>query len=258
MNTITQYRPAYFTGFDNAVVNYNTLTDLFSIEFVRNFSNSETFYRYVTSDDGKTLMVEKDYGYEWWVVGHFKEPELRLPKWVSRYGKPNDTIKEFFKEKFKCDFTAQRFSEITNSPFEKVDALFKGKGSIDKSIAIALSILAKVKDPPLSIIEQEVKEAMASYGAVSKEDIIKKYTSISYWLDVQKKYDERSVNRPSFIDTIRSLFVTYEDTAVLDPTNDMHMLMVYLGIVTINNKIIENGYNLTIYGVEYLTNLRRY
>ena len=40
MNKIYQYRPAYFSGFEQEIASFNTLKELLSIPFVKNFSDA--------------------------------------------------------------------------------------------------------------------------------------------------------------------------------------------------------------------------
>jgi len=90
MNHITQHRPAFFTGFDNEEVDFNTTEELLAIPFVKSFSTDRRFHRYSVSvsPHGNTihLMCELDDGYEWWCVGRLLNMEgITLPHWEEKY-----------------------------------------------------------------------------------------------------------------------------------------------------------------------------
>lgn len=94
MNAIRQHRPAFFEGFDNATVEFNTLEELLAIPWVKNFSTIKGFHRFSVSDNH--LMAEYRMGREWWVVGFLKDKNVGLPLWdhgiyeVVVDGKPQD------------------------------------------------------------------------------------------------------------------------------------------------------------------------
>lgn len=79
MNTITQYRPAFFEGFENETAEFDSLKSLMEIPFVKGFSDGKGFYQFSYSDE--MLMAEFHEGTEWLVVGRMREPVLGLPKW---------------------------------------------------------------------------------------------------------------------------------------------------------------------------------
>lgn len=83
MNEITQYRPNYFSGFENETVSFSSTEELLEIPFIQNFKHGK-FSSFSKSDN--RLMAEYDDGYEWWVVGMIKSPELvDLPEWKAKY-----------------------------------------------------------------------------------------------------------------------------------------------------------------------------
>ena len=80
---ITQYRPSYYSGYDNEEVNFNTLDELLNISWVKRFSDDEDFYRYSCSDG--LLMAECNKGYDWHVIGSLDCPFVSgLPKWKAK------------------------------------------------------------------------------------------------------------------------------------------------------------------------------
>ena len=98
-NKITQYRPGFFSGFKNSIVEFETTEELLNIDFVKKFSkfpngeNDKKFYRYsineVNGHNQKFLMAEYDNGYKWWVIGLINESaKVDLPEW-----KPKDKNK---------------------------------------------------------------------------------------------------------------------------------------------------------------------
>ena len=79
-NRIKQYRPAFFTGYENETVEFTSTEELLEIGFVKNFSRNDNFYRYSLSDNA--LMAEYEDGRKWWVVGYIGYPsKVSLPKW---------------------------------------------------------------------------------------------------------------------------------------------------------------------------------
>lgn len=82
MNTITQYRPNYFDGFDIKTESFESIKQLTNIPWVKSFSTSPTFHRFSTSNF--YLMAEYDSGTRWYIVGLFKLPEVRLPTWEPK------------------------------------------------------------------------------------------------------------------------------------------------------------------------------
>jgi len=90
MNKIKQYRPNLVTTTEeNKIVSFETTEELLNIDFVKNFSNRDNFYRFSLSIDNyfnqHSLMAEYDEGREWWVVGFIDNPlEVNLPKWMPK------------------------------------------------------------------------------------------------------------------------------------------------------------------------------
>ena len=79
MNTISQYCPTFFEGFENKTVEFSTDDDLINIPFVKNFAR-DNFSHYAMSGD--CLMAIYDYGFDWWVIGTIQYPaSVKLPKW---------------------------------------------------------------------------------------------------------------------------------------------------------------------------------
>ena len=93
--TIIQYRPAYFSGFENLVQSFSCLKDLLNIAWVDSFrklpngQNKPNFHRFSISKYSDhpgyeyTLMAEYDDGKTWWVIGYLDENEIikELPIW---------------------------------------------------------------------------------------------------------------------------------------------------------------------------------
>jgi len=82
MPIIDQYRPAFFTGFENAKVEFKTKDELLNIEWVKAFAETPRFHQFSVSryDHGQhVLMAEYREGKEWWVVGYLDDPVKDLP-----------------------------------------------------------------------------------------------------------------------------------------------------------------------------------
>jgi hypothetical protein len=102
MPTIKQYRPGFFTGFENEVKEFNSLEELLNLDFVKNFKNTlddkpnPHFHQFsISNHAGKRgyedeytniLMAEFKDGSEWWVVGYISETEIvnQLPVWEPK------------------------------------------------------------------------------------------------------------------------------------------------------------------------------
>lgn len=78
-NEIRQYRPAFFEGFENETVAFDTLEQLTEIPWVKRFSNAQDFHQFSISDNA--LMAEYREGREWLVCGFLKNPIDGLPQW---------------------------------------------------------------------------------------------------------------------------------------------------------------------------------
>ncbi len=96
MGTIKQYRPGYFTGYENEIKEFNSLEELLELDFVVNFRKTPNisidpkFHQYSISKNSSgssefpyVLMAEFRNGTEWWVVGYISETEIikELPVW---------------------------------------------------------------------------------------------------------------------------------------------------------------------------------
>jgi hypothetical protein len=91
MATIRRHRPAYFSGFDDEKSEFNSLKELFDIEWVDNFRKPPNFHRYSVSKSvsgkGYVIIAEYDNGYEWWVIGFTDDDKIinELPTWEAKY-----------------------------------------------------------------------------------------------------------------------------------------------------------------------------
>jgi hypothetical protein len=93
---ITQYRPAFFSGFENEKVEFDTIEELLNIDFVKGWSTDPGFFQYSLSydicwDSQLKLMVEfkNESKMEWWVIGFisadsYDEIINMLPKFQPR------------------------------------------------------------------------------------------------------------------------------------------------------------------------------
>jgi hypothetical protein len=87
---IVQYRPNYFTGFENEEYQYSTVEELFSIDFVKRFSMSEDFVRYSIFDNygiSHSLMAEYNDGIEhyWYKIANLYDNKLEIPVFVATF-----------------------------------------------------------------------------------------------------------------------------------------------------------------------------
>jgi hypothetical protein len=101
MATIIQYRPSYFSGYENAINEFNSLDELLNIEWVDAFKRlpndqiSPSFHQFSINkwsdqnDHKYVLIAEYKEGFEWWVVGYIDDNEIikELPIWKAKYEK---------------------------------------------------------------------------------------------------------------------------------------------------------------------------
>lgn len=75
MNKIYQYRPSFFEGFNQEIVSFNSLNEMLSIPFVKNFSEDKNFDRFSLAQEGHYLFAEYwiNNKHEWWCVGWFED-----------------------------------------------------------------------------------------------------------------------------------------------------------------------------------------
>lgn len=97
MPTITQHRPAYFSGFENETKDFTSLEELLNIDWVDKFRKlpngdiDPDFCQYSTKKHSDlkgyeyVLMAEYKNGYSSYVIGYMNENEVikELPVWES-------------------------------------------------------------------------------------------------------------------------------------------------------------------------------
>ena len=97
MAKIIQYRPDFVTGFENEVVEFNSLEELLKIPFVNNFSFSpksvlfeRRFHQFSYDDYSRSnpnkryvILAEYEDSRLWYVVGFTDDNEIvkELPRW---------------------------------------------------------------------------------------------------------------------------------------------------------------------------------
>lgn len=98
MPQIKQYRPAFFTGFENEVKEFNSLEELLAVDNFKKLpanisSNKELDPRFhqfsistLSGEFPHILMAEYEGGKVWWVVGYINENEIvkQLPSWAAK------------------------------------------------------------------------------------------------------------------------------------------------------------------------------
>ena len=94
MATITQYFPAFFSGFTQEVVTFSNLEELVNIPFVRKFAKGgygDKFSGFAVSDD--ILMVIYNDGKDWYVVGNIEGLKSSiLPAWKANKSPGNKNL----------------------------------------------------------------------------------------------------------------------------------------------------------------------
>jgi chloramphenicol O-acetyltransferase len=71
---IKQYRPAYFSGYENKTNSFNSLDELLNIDWVKSFSEYKDFFRFSIEiaderEKNHTLLGEYKNGQSWYVIG---------------------------------------------------------------------------------------------------------------------------------------------------------------------------------------------
>jgi len=102
MATITQYFPAFFSGFTQAVVTFSNLEELVNIPFVRKFAirdDNNKFSGFAIWDE--RLMAIYNDGEDWYVVGNIEGLKSSiLPEWEENESPGNkDLILDLIKDK---------------------------------------------------------------------------------------------------------------------------------------------------------------
>jgi hypothetical protein len=97
MAKIRQYRPAFFDGFENQTVEFNSIEELIKIDWVDGCTKEiggkydKKFHQFSIckerGDTESTLMAEYNDGFTWWVVGFIDDEEIikNMPTWVAKY-----------------------------------------------------------------------------------------------------------------------------------------------------------------------------
>jgi len=92
MNFIIQYRPAFFSGYENETREFNSLDELLQIEWVASWTEYEDFYRFSICKHSRdkhpyTLIVELNEGFKWLVIGFIDNDSYidKLPNWIAKY-----------------------------------------------------------------------------------------------------------------------------------------------------------------------------
>lgn len=79
-NSITQHIPSWAEGFDPKCSDFNSASELLALDWVKVYAQEPNFHRF--SLNGDTLMIERNEGKDWWVVGRISKPsEVDLPVW---------------------------------------------------------------------------------------------------------------------------------------------------------------------------------
>jgi hypothetical protein len=79
-NTIVQHVPAFADNFEpRRKAMFDTLDELMEVPWVKQWAGDQGFWRF--SLNGNILLVERNEGRWWWVVGFLEKPVEGLPKW---------------------------------------------------------------------------------------------------------------------------------------------------------------------------------
>lgn len=82
MNSFKEYKSSIeFPYYDEPIeFLFNNIDELLNNSHIKSFCDRHDFHRFSIDED--TLIVEYDNGYDWYVIGYIKYPELlQLEKW---------------------------------------------------------------------------------------------------------------------------------------------------------------------------------
>ena len=92
-----QYRPNFFSGFEQEKNHFNNSNELLNIDWIKNFAKNDNFHRFSIKRDkhaGKpqhVLVAEYDNGFRWWVVALIRDKDISriddVPEWEAKYTK---------------------------------------------------------------------------------------------------------------------------------------------------------------------------
>lgn len=83
MGRIRQHIPNFCSGLESQEIEFNSLTELMAIPWVKHWTDDEDFHRFSISNEHH-LMAETHSGRRWRVVGYLTDYQLDLPKWTAR------------------------------------------------------------------------------------------------------------------------------------------------------------------------------
>lgn len=91
-----QHRPNFFSGFEQEKNTFSNTKELLNIEWIKNFTKHNNFYRFSLDRDYSKLsniplhllMAEYNDGFEWWVVAYIRDKNISalndLPNWKPK------------------------------------------------------------------------------------------------------------------------------------------------------------------------------
>lgn len=82
MGRIKKNIPNFVSGIEPQEIEFNNLTELMAIPWVKQWADDENFFRFSVSD-GCYLLAEVDAGKKWWVIGYLSDVldyQLDLPR----------------------------------------------------------------------------------------------------------------------------------------------------------------------------------
>lgn len=99
MYRIEQYRPAYFSGYDNLNAEFNTIEEFLNIDFVKNFTDIEQYEGFISEG----FLIAEDTGYIFHII--YNPEQKRKEQWgVAKIIEGNvGDLKEMFFYKWKLE-----------------------------------------------------------------------------------------------------------------------------------------------------------
>lgn len=80
MNQFRQHIPNFIDNDDPNTFTFETTQEFLDNEYINWYTKQQNFFRLSKQDD--CVILEKDDGFYWWVLGYIKDPaSLDLPEW---------------------------------------------------------------------------------------------------------------------------------------------------------------------------------
>ena len=114
---IKQHILNFCSGLKPQEIEFNNLTELMAIPWVKHWTDDKDFYRFSISNEHH-LMAEAHTGKIWWVVGFLTDYQLNLPEHVKVVKTPIPRPAEIKDDRMRCGQVKRRTAEDINRDWE--------------------------------------------------------------------------------------------------------------------------------------------